>query len=620
MNEMSYRALIKNKDKSIDFVIANGSKIIGRNYSASGVRKSDLNYIKKIFSELFYNNKCEYIDTVRKYQIYYDRKNNIKHFLKDGKENLELFIRYNGTDALCYLNKKSVAKIATVISILGLTITIGVNSVLKEFGNVSIDYDKYDYDIEQAVNNYFHINSENIEQHKPLDAESALKCIQDSSLDDKTKEILSNENLVEDMFAYYKGTLLEYSAKEKFDNISIVQYKTNTDDDYDIGGFYNVLYPNIIHINSKYLGISEYDSIVDHEYIHLFQAPNLLYKYFVEASAELGASEYYHRETKAYLTCISNLKLTMDIIGPEPVIKMLYSGDDDDFLHIIRSNLSIQDSSRLLFLLNVKSSDCEDENEKLHTEIRGLLCKLYKSLNGHDIQDDPDIMYDLIYENEKDNRNNIFYRHNDIYFNVREMPDVEEFNGIKVSTEVLKAKGIIKLQNFVLAKRQVDSFDDYEKLSSDNSVNFTPGWSKVIDGYIYGTLNRENNEFYLFDEPLGEGEYSMSEDGIMYDKTKVSGKNISILDAFRKGYITLIARKTFIENEVIDDNWNIISEYTEYISTNPNIKLSASNNQNTNELMLNVSRPGLKVRFKKQYENISKCLNLNEKVSKNLFS
>lgn len=32
MNEMSYRMLIKNKDKSIDFVIVNGNKIMGQNY------------------------------------------------------------------------------------------------------------------------------------------------------------------------------------------------------------------------------------------------------------------------------------------------------------------------------------------------------------------------------------------------------------------------------------------------------------------------------------------------------------------------------------------------------------------------------------------------------------
>lgn len=50
MNEMAFRALVKNKDKSIEFIIVNGSKIIGKNYSKNGVRKSDLSYINKILS------------------------------------------------------------------------------------------------------------------------------------------------------------------------------------------------------------------------------------------------------------------------------------------------------------------------------------------------------------------------------------------------------------------------------------------------------------------------------------------------------------------------------------------------------------------------------------------
>lgn len=149
----------------------------------------------------------------------------------------------------------------------------------------------------------------------------------------------------------------------------------------------------------------------------------------------------------------------MKVVTVLSVLGLLVTIGVSDFLKIIRSNLSVQDSSRLLSLLNVKSNDCVDTNEKSHVEIRELLCKLYKALNGRDIHDDPDIMYDLIYENDKNNRDNSIYKHNAIYFNVREMPDVEKYNSFKVETDSLVKKGLIKLQTDYFAKHYIDNWD-----------------------------------------------------------------------------------------------------------------------------------------------------------------
>ncbi|MBQ9319131.1 MAG: hypothetical protein IJR82_05830 [Bacilli bacterium] len=79
------------------------SKIEGMNYSASGVRESDLNYINYILSKLFYNDNCEYVETFGDYEAYYDRKTNIEHFLKNKQESIELLIKYNGIDGMRYL-------------------------------------------------------------------------------------------------------------------------------------------------------------------------------------------------------------------------------------------------------------------------------------------------------------------------------------------------------------------------------------------------------------------------------------------------------------------------------------------------------------------------------------
>lgn len=463
----------------------------------------------------------------------------------------------------------------------------------------------YDYDLNTAVN-YYGFASGGLNTHEPLDYKGALRYIQESSLDEHTKEILSNEELLQDMFAYYKGTLLEYSAINKFKGIHISYFEEDKSRKILRNGFYNCLYPNEINVETNVT--SKYDEVVAHEYLHLFQAEGLEYHYLLEASAELCSAEYYNYKLGTYLSAINNLKLLMDIIGPEPIIKLLFSGDDDDFLRIIRTNLPKEQSNRLLALLNTNSDNHTDE---VHNEIRELLCKLYKALNGRDIQDDPDIMYDLIYENDHNNRGNSMYQHSAIYFNVREMPEVEKYNSYKVEPEQLVGKGLIKPITYYSANRNIFDWDEYEKLAGDNTVSIYVGNSIILNGYVYGVLDHKNDCFYLFDNPLGDGEYSVSESGIEYDKTKVTGKSIPILEAFKRGYLYLLAQKVLSENEVIDDTW-FITERTKYVSTNPNIEIK---NGDENNLLLNFSRPGLKARFKEQYENLSKYLNIYEKDS-----
>ena len=79
----------------------------------------------------------------------------------------------------------------------------------------------YNYNLEKAVSIYGHINNDNLDEYELLDYKGALRYIQESALDEYTKEILSNEELLKDIFSYYKGTLLEYSAINKFKGIHI---------------------------------------------------------------------------------------------------------------------------------------------------------------------------------------------------------------------------------------------------------------------------------------------------------------------------------------------------------------------------------------------------------------
>ena len=66
---MNYRALIKNKDGSIDFIEVKDSKIEGNNYSKHGVQKCDTRGIKELLSKVFYNEKCELLGLFNDYNI-----------------------------------------------------------------------------------------------------------------------------------------------------------------------------------------------------------------------------------------------------------------------------------------------------------------------------------------------------------------------------------------------------------------------------------------------------------------------------------------------------------------------------------------------------------------------
>ena len=614
MSEKSYRMLIRNKDKSIDFVIVNGNEIMGENYSASGVRKSDLKYINYIQSKLFYNDNCEYIETNGEYEVYYDKETGIKHFLKNKQESLELLIQYNGVDSIRYLNYDTKKRIESTILLLETAVLICLGKPLllasKLVGPEWNPY--YDYNLKTVVNFYESVNW-SLNKNESLDYKGALHYIQESSLDEHTKEVLSNEELLQDMFAYYKGTLLEYSATNKFKDIHISYFEEDKNSSFLRAGFYMCSYPNQINIETNVK--SKYDVVVAHEYLHLFQAEGLQYSYLIEASAELCSAEYYNYKPDSYLSAVNNLKLLIEIIGPEPIIKLLFSGDDDEFLRIIRTNLPKEQSTRLLALLNTQA---ENHTDKVHNEIRELLCELYKAINKKDIREDQDIMYSYIYENGTYEIGSS----DCVYLNVKKMKDVEQISNVKVDVQEFIDKGIIQSQEFVVARKNVANMEEYNNLSKKEDVRFYYYYIdnhhlSIEDAMLYGIIDYANKIFYEFDSPDNESkfEYDNHNKNYICDKSKVKGKDISLIEAFEKGYIGVTAETTFTQSDFENDeniasNWYLVGIEMRYTSNNPNIVFNNSIRMGDKvvsfygKTFMNIKRPGLKQRFKDQYDRL----------------
>lgn len=94
--------IIKNKDNSYEYINLINNKLEFIHIDKNGVKKSNKNYIDSIFNNLFYNDNCVYLEKYKDYDVYYDKANNLKHYMKNGIENLELFYAFNGINARLY--------------------------------------------------------------------------------------------------------------------------------------------------------------------------------------------------------------------------------------------------------------------------------------------------------------------------------------------------------------------------------------------------------------------------------------------------------------------------------------------------------------------------------------
>ena len=590
-----FDGIIKNMDGSVDYIRVMDSNIVAFNYSKYGVKKSNIHNIVSLMNSIFCTDNYQLIGYSNRYKVFYDLDNDLRHFYKDGIEDLELFIKYNGIDAVKYISDKTKIRVASMVIVCGVSVIIGLGSKLPYLIQNNPRYNSnYDYSLEDAVN-YYH---ENINFNQKIDLDTALNYINSSGLDDRAKEVLSNEELLTDIFNYYDNTLLEKTIHLKLSGIKVNKYNELPDEDgYVTNGKYNILFPNVLSINSNVFDTPSYDRTLVHEFIHLLQAEGLQYSYIVEASAELMCSEYYSYYPDSYLPAIENLKLMIDIIGPEPIIKMLFSGDDDDFLDIIKSNLNDEDKKNLLLYLDAEPKKCNNPNDPIHKNIQEILCRLYKSLYNSDIKDDPDIMYELLYENNFNGIKNDYA----IYLRPRNMYE-EDYIIVVGDTESLVDKGLITKKEFVIGKKVVENVEEYLLFREDKDVSFNCNCKINEDGYLYGVVDSKNNNFFLFDKPLSSDEYVLNDGTPIIKEDSGDGEYISLIDAFERGYINIDAYKSF-DSSTIDPSWEVFDTYSKILSNKFDFGV---NDLETNDSVtrINVTRKSIKTRFPDQVERL----------------
>lgn len=397
--------IIIKQGKKESFIKLNGDKLEGFTalngniFPLTGKEVNTINLLK--LSE----NK-EYLGKDNEYDVYLDNNSGLKHYFKDGKEDIEATWEHNGEDALVYKGnnkkeqvkkiklKKCILLINSMFFIAALTSSLFItnNSMAKDNENVVKNEVTKEDDITASKEIIDTIPLE------PVTVSRIEKFLEENDkLTEEEKELVGNTKLLEDIIPYYENTNMIVLIPLKFDDLHVEYYysepekeqnKNKDNNGYvDVeSAFYSELIPNTLFVNTYFDTEDRHDDKA-HEYIHLLQASHE-YRYITEACAEIISSEYDEECVySAYSNPVKNTKILMEIVGPLPIWKLNFSGDDTDLVNIIKANLEEEKADKLIGLLKEKPG--KDQIENLDIDITSLLSQMYTNMYGEDMRNNP---------------------------------------------------------------------------------------------------------------------------------------------------------------------------------------------------------------------------------------
>lgn len=594
--------IIRNSDNSYELLKVIDGKLGAFHVSKDGFSKSDSKYINTVLNKLRFNSNCIYLTDIDGYSIYYDSETGFKHFMKEDKEDLEMFVRANGKDATMYLSsdsknkkRKPGKKIARAfgMSVLSINIILGSFDVFHIREMYGVNEDLIVLGIYSVPGLY------DLYKTGPMDYIDAIEAINDSEFDAIDKQLLGNEELLKLVFKYYEGTPMKYTANAKFNDIKLRVYNGDEGErEAQNYGYYSILEPNVLNVHKDSMS-----STLVHEFIHLLQADAGYYSYLDEAVATLMTKEFYNLDSPSYPDAVDNLKLLISIVGPEPIYKLVFGGDDSDLLKIFRDNFTNDEVISLVDEL--RSSPSNTKESEQYQYVRESLFKLYKNMYGSDISDNAELA--LIFLNEDSNDN-----YSPLYLNVYKILNDGDERSILINDDngkrILVGLGYLNVMSREYYKKDI-SYDEYTQLNLEDreEVTFRDSFSKeMINGCI---LEKEGiSTFYRLDSPVRRDDY-LTETG--YDKEsikKLPGEKISLVKAFETGDVEATLRKE--KSDITDmEGWTYCDTKSSlYVSTNPNVTVLK-----TGEVLYTTE--SMKAKFSDQYSRIGERVNDSIKIA-----
>lgn len=338
---------------------------------------------KIIISNEIIINLIKYIITCHKpkylyqdeFEVYLDEETNFKHFYKNGKEDYLKFFYENGQSTILLNSKSNEDKYSTKSFIIkGVQICITFLSAITFISSVSAIYK---IQTTTKINAQTEITN-NIEYSIPeekIDTNFFKDFINNSpNLSKQEKQLLVNNDLFDDLSETLMTNDRIFSLEVKMTNLDIIYGQEGKPAD-GVLGWYNPMISNQIHV------IDEKDNQTTiHEFIHLLQDDNQ-YQYIREACATLISNEYYNSNQTAYNDAIIRTQFLMEIIGPDIIWDLNFSGSTREFEIAIKSLLPEKDAEELLELFTSSIGMLsQSKNYEINQKIDNYLLQMYKSL------------------------------------------------------------------------------------------------------------------------------------------------------------------------------------------------------------------------------------------------
>ena len=424
-----------------------------------------------------HNKKFLYKD---EYDVYLDEETGYKHFFKNDKEDFIKFFNENGYNAIMYKGNSNSSKIKTFI-IKGVVICISLSLIQSIAGPL---LEKSDITISNTPVEYTESNITSIDV-------SELKnyILNSNNLSQTDKNILINDNFFEDLANTEITEDRKSSINEKMTDITI-NYHPDELPSKDILGWYTDLLPNTIFVVN-----SEDNTTKIHEFIHLTQEYTE-YSYIREASADIIGKEYYGIDTYGYKDATSRIQFLMELIGPEVIWNLNFSGDQTEFENKIKEVLPNDKATYLLTLLRQNPANLtQEENKTLNNEIDKMLYEIYNNLTNENNQLNEMNHSGITFDTFESDQNYFIDKQNNSYLfrftKIMSLEEAEQKNIVKIS--VAQKKYISKEEAYNSNSMYSQIFPEYEILNDNYQVISTLEDNGELIDYVY---NMDQTEKY----------------------------------------------------------------------------------------------------------------------------
>lgn len=279
------------------------------------------------FNKLKLGKNYKKIDTIVEnnisYDVILDLNTNLKHYFNNGKENVQMFI-YNFKPIIIALsdNQKTNLRLFSALLLTTLNLQILFFHNTKSTESITISQpESYASTIEQLNN-------------APEFTIDLIKSIisANPNLDETDKSIILNDELLNWAIPYIN---MNKEYKAKLYHYILPNFKIEKEDiEGNILGlrYYDKLVIDVNKIHNKGKNSEDlYIDVLTHEFTHILMPLNE-YSFINEGLTEMITNEFNHLDNdpnNAYMKNQKYIKILMEIIGTEPIIKYYFTGNID---------------------------------------------------------------------------------------------------------------------------------------------------------------------------------------------------------------------------------------------------------------------------------------------------